>query len=267
MSNLVDRKALIRNRARASDMFLQALAADELQDRLAMVNKSFRASAIVTPFPQVWTERLPDARIVAADETLTLAEQAHDLVVHSLDLHWSNDPVGQLIQCQRALKPDGLLLAASLGGQTLSELRSVLGQAETHVAGGLSPRVAPMAEIRDLGALLQRAGLALPVADSVTQGVAYRDLAHLAQDLRAMGEGNALEGRVRHMGRKALFQLAQALYAEHFSDKAGRLLATYEFVILTGWAPDQSQPKPLRPGSAAQRLADALGAQERPLRD
>lgn len=267
MNSLVDPIALARNRARATDMFLQTLAADELQDRLRMVKKEFSAPAIVTPFADVWSDRIPRAIVVPAQNLLNLEQAAHDLVIHSLDLHWANDPVGQLIQCRRALRPDGLLLVAALGGQTLSQLRTSLAEAETRVTSGLSARVAPMAEIRDLGALLQRAGFALPVADSIVQNVEYADLHGVMRDLRRMGEANALSARLRTPTKPAVFQEAANVYARHFSTPSGKVLATYEFVILTGWAPDDSQPQPLRPGSATQRLADALGAQEQKLDD
>lgn len=264
---LVDLCALARNRARARDRFLQKLAADELDDRISMVKMAFQSVAVVTPFPDVWIPRRPDARIVAPSQTLELEPGTHDLVIHSMDLHWAEDPVGQLIQCRRALKPNGLLLAACLGGQTLHELRACLAEAETRLCGGLSPRVAPMAEIRDLGALLQRAGLALPVADSFTQTVAYADLPALLHDLRANGETNALAQRRRSASPRGLFDLAQDIYRTAFTTPEGRLCATYEIIVLTGWAPDQSQPQPLRPGSATQRLADALGAEEQKLHD
>ena len=257
--------ALARNRARAHALFLQDTARDELQDRVAMVNKPFHAAAVVTGFPAVWTQSA--ATIVSDNDVLDIAEGAHDLVMHSLGLHWANDPVGQLIQCRRALKPDGLLLAASLGGQSLHELRACLAEAEIAVSGGLSPRVAPMAELRDLGALLQRAGLALPVADSVPLSVQYRDMWHLMRDLRAMGEGNALTARLRHPTRRAVFDRAADIYSTTYPGDTGGIIATFELIVLTGWAPDASQPQPLRPGSATARLADALGTDETPLSD
>jgi hypothetical protein len=182
-------------------------------------------------------------------------------------LHWANDPVGQIVQARRALMPDGLFLGACLGGRTLWELRAALTEAEVRLTGGLSPRVAPMGEIRDLGALIQRAGLALPVADSLSLTVEYRDAFHLMKDLRAMGEGNALAARRRTVASRALFSEAARIYAEGFTLPNGRIPATFEFVFLTGWAPADSQPKPLRPGSAAARLADALGVDERPAGD
>ena len=210
---------------------------------------------------------MPKATVVADADTLELTEAAHDLVIHSLSLHWSNDPVGQLIQCRRSLKPDGLVIAATLGGQTLHELRACLSQAEIALKGGLSPRVAPMGEIRDLGALLQRAGLALPVADSMALRAEYRDLFHLMHDLRDMGETNALTQRQKRTPPRGLFEAANTLYADSFPGDEGRIVATYEMVFLTGWAPDPSQQQPLRPGSAEQRLSDALSVPEMPLHD
>ncbi len=265
---LTDRTALLRNRRRADRdpaLFLQERAADEIQERLAEVNRSFTAPAIVTAFPQVWRDRLPGARIVADDEVLALEPGAHDLVIHALCLHWANDPVGQLVQCRRALRPDGLLLAVLFGGSTLSELRACLTEAEVAVAGGLSPRVLPMGEIRDLGALLQRAGFALPVADAAVTTVTYADAFRLMADLRSMGEGNALAARLRHPTRRGLFVDAARRYARHFPAQDGRISASFEMIYLTGWAPDDSQQKPLRPGSAKMRLADALRVPEQPL--
>lgn len=264
---LTDVTTLQQHRARATALFLQEAAADEIQDRLSMVNRSFTSQAVVTPFRTVWEQHLPGAVICEDSDHLPLAVEAHDLVVHAMGLHWANDPVGQLIQCRRALKPDGMLMVATLGGQTLQELRSCLGQAEIGLSGGLSPRIAPMGEIRDLGALLQRAGLALPVADSLTFTVEYQDTWHLMRDLRAMGESNALDARHRRPDSRKLFEETSRLYKEHFATASGRLPATFEMVFLTGWAPDDSQQKPLRPGSAKQRLADALAVPETPLPD
>ncbi|MDC0737707.1 SAM-dependent methyltransferase [Cognatishimia sp. SS12] len=261
---LTDRDALLRQRGRAdraNGLFLQHAAADDVQDRLSLVKRDFTSIAIVTAFPDVWQDRFPQAHIVDDREVLDLTPGAHDLVIHALCLHWANDPVGQLIQCRHALQNDGLLMAVSFGGQTLHELRAALAQAESEITGGLAPRVLPMGEIRDLGALLQRAGLALPVADSVPLTVHYDSALHLMRDLRAMGEGNALAARHRRFWRRDVLMRACNLYAETFA-KDGRITATFEMIFLAGWAPDDSQPKPLRPGSAAQRLADALGTAE-----
>ena len=258
---LTDRAALARHRARATAFFLQEEARDEIQERLTEVNRTFTAPVVVSSFPALWA----DFPVVADDETLDLHEGAHDLVIHALALHWANDPVGQLVQCRRALRPDGLFLGLMFGGQTLHELRACLAEAEVEVTGGLSPRVLPMGEIRDLGALLQRAGFALPVADSYTRTVLYRDALHLMADLRAMGEGNALMARLRRPTRRAVLARAMALYHDRFATADGRIPATFEVIALTGWAPHDSQQKPLRPGSAATRLAEALHAAERPL--
>ena len=262
---LTDRTALTRNRARsrAEAMFLQRAARDEIQERLDLVNRTFTSPAVVTGFPEVW--HWPGARIVADDEVLALEQGAHDLVIHALCLHWANDPVGQLVQCRRALRPDGLFLGILFGGQTLHQLRAALAEAESRLTGGLSPRVAPMGEIRDLGALLQRAGFALPVADAAPLTVTYETALHLMRELRAMGEGNALAARPRHFAPRALFAEAARIYAEAYGTPDGRIPATFEMIVLTGWAPDDSQQKPLRPGSAAARLADALKTEESPL--
>ncbi|WGW04620.1 methyltransferase domain-containing protein [Tropicibacter oceani] len=267
---LTDRQTLNRRRTRAARdpaLFLHETARDEVQDRLAMVNRSFTAPAVVTPFPQVWESLLPDVRTLSDDDTLDLTEGAHDLVVHALALHWANDPVGQIIQCRRALRPDGLFLCLTFGGDTLKELRAALGQAEIEITGGLSPRILPMGEIRDLGGLLQRAGLALPVADAIPLTVSYQSALHLMRDLRAMGETNALHARLRQPTRRAILLRASEIYAQTFALEDGRVPASFEIVTLTGWAPDASQQKPLRPGSAAHSLAQALGTQEKPLKD
>lgn len=269
-TQLTDTAALTRHRLRARRapaLFLQEDVADEVEERLNEVNRTFTKPAIVTGFPELWAERPIDATIVPDDETLALEPGAHDLVIHALCLHWANDPVGQLIQCRRALAPDGLFIGALFGGQTLHELRGALAEAEVALTGGLSPRVAPMGEIRDLGALLQRAGFALPVADSTRREVSYRDTVHLMRDLRAMGEGNALAARQKTIPPRRLFAEAAHLYEATHADPKGRIPATFEIVYLTGWAPDASQQKPLRPGSAQSRLAEALGTEETSLTD
>lgn len=263
--DLTDRTALLRQRARAvraghADI-LHRLAADEIDDRLAEINRAFTAPAIVTGFPDFWRARMPAAQVVVADDpVLDLRPGAHDLVIHAMALHWAEDPVGQLVQCRRALVEDGLFIGVCLGGQTLHELRAALAQAEAELTGGLSPRVLPMGEIRDLGGLLGRAGLALPVADLVSQRASYRDLTHLGRDLRAMGEGNAMAARLRRPTGRALLARAGALLAAHHPDRddPSRIAASFDLVFLTGWAPADSQPRPLRPGSARTSLADAL---------
>ncbi|HHC29386.1 MAG TPA: SAM-dependent methyltransferase [Rhodobacterales bacterium] len=241
------------------------MAADEIKDRLEMVNRTFTQVAVVTGFPDLWRSVFPDAKIVPDDAVLALEPQAHDLVIHGLSLHWANDPVTQIFQCGQALTPDGLFLGVTYGGQTLHELRAVLAETEIEQTGGLSPRVLPMAEIRDLGHMLQMAGLALPVADAATRQVTYSDAYALLHDLRAMGEGNALRAHATATSR-AFFEDAAARYARAFGQD-GRISATFEMVFLTGWAPHESQQKPLRPGSAEARLADALGVEETKIPD
>ncbi len=268
---LTDRAALGRQRARATPdaLFPHELAADQIEDRLAMVKRSFTDIAVVTGHPGPWAARFPAARIVPDDEVLDLQAGAHDLVLHAMALHWADDPVGQIVQCRRALAPDGLMLAVFPGGRTLAELRTALAEAESRVTGGLSPRVAPLPEIRDAGQLLQRAGLALPVADVDRSTVTYTDALALMRELRAMGEGNVLAQRDRRTPPRRLFAEAARIYAESFAaeDDPDRIRATLDLVHLSGWAPADSQPQPLRPGSARARLADALGGTERPLRD
>lgn len=269
---LTDRPALTRHRARAlalpghdAAMFLHRLALTDIQERLIEVNRTFTAPAVVSGFPDLWRDLRPDAVQVADDEVLAVQTGAHDLVVHAMALHWANDPLGQLVQCRRALRPDGLLIAVLPGGRSLHELRTALAEAEARVTGGLSPRVLPMGEIRDLGALMQRAGFALPVADSWQQTVEYRSFPGLLADLRASGETNALAGRLRRFTGRSVLGEAAAIYSANFATPEGRLPATAELVFLTGWAPHDSQQQPLRPGSAKARLADALGVPEAPL--
>lgn len=268
---LTDRAALTRHRERARSLpdhdealFLHRLALSDLQERLSEVNRRFTAPAVVTGFPEVFGN-LPGARVVPDHDLIALEPSAHDLVVHAMSLHWANDPIGQLVQCRRALKPDGLCLVVLPGGRSLQELRASLAEAEATLTGGLSPRVLPMGEIRDLGALMQRAGFALPVADSLTQTVEYRSFPALLSDLRSAGEANALAGRIRHFTRRAVLAEAARIYTCNYSTPEGRLKATVELVFLTGWAPHDSQQQPLRPGSAKARLADALGVPEKPL--
>ncbi len=269
---LFDTDLLARRRARAIAQgpadFLQKAVAAEITERLAEVNRRFHAPALVAPWPGPWADVPgPAARVVPDAEVLDLAAGAHDLVVHALALHWANDPVGQLVQMRRALRPDGLMIAALFGGETLIELRTALAEAEVEILGGLSPRVAPMGGIRDLGGLVQRAGFALPVADSARFDVRYDGAVALMRDLRRMGETSVLADRLRRPMRRDLLARTAAIYAERFSGSDGRIGATFEVMFLTGWAPAESQPKPLRPGSARARLADALGTTEGRLRD
>lgn len=266
--SLFDADLLARRRARADAGgpradFLHEAVADEVSERLKEVNRSFHAPAIIGPRADLWAGRIaPGARLIAPREVLEIEPEGHDLVIHALTLHWANDPVGQLVQARRALRPDGLFLGALFAGETLTELRRALSQAEVEILGGLSPRVAPMGEIRDLGGLLQRAGLALPVADSLRYDVTYATPLNLMRDLRAMGETNVMTDRLRRPMRRDMLARACAIYAERFGLPDGRIPATFEVVFLTGWAPAPDQQKPLRPGSARARLADALGVSE-----
>jgi SAM-dependent methyltransferase len=209
---------------------------------------------------------LPETRpdIVADFETLPFEPQSLDLAVSALALQWVDDLPGVLTQIRIALKPDGLFLAAFPGGETLTELRQSLAAAEADVRGGASPRVSPFVELRTAGALLQRAGFALPVIDQDRRTVRYASALDLMRDLRAMGATNVLHDRDRRPLSRTMLMRAAAIYGERFSDADGRVRATFDVISLSGWAPDRSQPKPLKPGSATARLADALGSVERP---
>ena len=267
---LTDLRALRRNRRRVRPdaLFLHETAAVEIKERLEEVNRTFTSMALVTGHPDFWNAHFPDAKLIGDDETLDLQPDAHDLIVHAMALHWANDPVGQLVQCRQSLRPDGLFLGVLFGGNTLNELRASLAATEAELTGGLSPRVAPMAEIRDLGGLLGRAGLALPVADTIAMDVTYADAKALARDLRTMGEANALVTRRRAPVSRRFFERLQEIYAGAYPavDDLQRIRATFELSFLTGWAPDDTQQKPLRPGSASTRLADALGTAETSLK-
>ncbi|QQS14281.1 MAG: methyltransferase domain-containing protein [Rhodospirillales bacterium] len=201
--------------------------------------------------------------LAADEELLPFAPASVDLVTSAMALHWVNDLPGALAQIAGALRPDGLFLAAMLGGGTLFELRRALAQAESDIDGGLSPRVSPFADLRDAAGLLQRAGFAMPVADSETIEVRYADTLALMRDLKAMGESNAVRGRRGGLGGREVLARAAALHDAAHRGADGRVPARFEVLFLHGWAPHASQPKPLRPGSAAARLADALGTVER----
>jgi SAM-dependent methyltransferase len=205
--------------------------------------------------------------LVADEEALPFAPESFDLIVSGLALQHVNDLPGALAQIRRALRPDGLFMACIVGGQSLTELRAALAAAEEEILEGVSPRVAPFVDLRDLGGLLQRAGFALPVTDVDTVTVRYDHLFALAHDLRAMGATNALTLRdPRGLSRTVLLRAAE-IYAERFSDADGRVRATFDLVWMSGWAPHESQQKPLAPGSAKVRLADALRADEQKFDD
>jgi SAM-dependent methyltransferase len=200
--------------------------------------------------------------IAADEEALPLREASLDLVVSALALQFVNDLPGALIQIRRALRPDGLFLAALAGGETLTELRQAFAAAEAEIEDGISPRVAPFSDVRDMGALLQRAGFALPVTDVDRLTARYDSPIALMHDLRRMGATNALVERSRRPLKRATLTRMSEIYAERFADRDGRIRATFEIIWLSGWAPHASQQKPLAPGSARRRLADALGTKE-----
>ena len=211
---------------------------------------------------QAFAARAGGPAVVADEEALPFAAASFDLVMSAMSLHWVNDLPGTLIQIGRILKPDGLFLGAMLGGGTLWQLRQALAAAESEIEGGLSPRVSPFADLRDAAGLLQRAGFALPVADGETIEVEYEDALALMRDLRAMGEGNLVLERRHGLARRATLLRAAEIYGERFALSSGRITASFEVLFLHGWAPHASQPKPLKPGSAAHRLAEALGTDE-----
>ena len=222
------------------------------------------APAMATEAAQAAQADTGTLALAGDEEWLPFGEGTFDLVMSNLSLHWVNDLPGALVQVCRALKPDGLFLASMLGGETLKELRQALAEAEIAEEGGLSPRVSPMADVRDAGGLLQRAGFALPVADSDTLTVMYPDPMKLMADLRGMGEANALIESRKGFTRPRTLAAAAARYSELFADEKGNVPATFQIITLTGWAPDPSQQQPLKPGSATSRLAEALDTEEIP---
>lgn len=290
MNELFDEALIARNRERAlarngagSD-FLLELTARELADRLAIVQRHFDDAVELfggtglTAKAALATGKIGELRRIETSasfgdenhevrasnfESVPLEPHSVNLILSPLSLHLTNDTPGMLIQMRRALKPDGLLLAAIPGSGTLAELREVLLAAETEIYGGASPRVVPFADIRDIGALLQRAGFALPVIDEESFTVRYDHIFALMRDLKAMGMANPLKGRSRRPVSRKFFLRAAELYAERFSDPDGRIRATFSIVFVSGWAPHESQQKPLKPGSAKMRLADALDPTKR----
>lgn len=202
--------------------------------------------------------------VVADEEALPFRPASFDAVLSALSLHWVNDLPGALIQIRQALRPDGLFLAAMLGGETLHELRAAMMQAESEVLGGAGPRVSPFADLQDAAGLMHRAGFALPVVDSDLLTVTYTDAFALMAELRGMGETNAVRARRRMATPRAVFLRCAEIYRERHGGPDGRIPATFHILYLTGWAPHASQQQPLRPGSATHRLADALGALEMP---
>jgi SAM-dependent methyltransferase len=270
---IFDRKLLRARRARAAKLgpatFLLDRVADDMADRLSTVLRRFEVAADVATPGDALRETLKDkvgafVDAVTDDEALPFRDSSLDLVVSGLGLQFVNDLPGTLIQIRRALKPDGLFVAALIGGDSLVELRQAFGAAESEIEGGVSPRVAPFADLRDVGALLQRAGFALPVTDIDRVTVRYSDPLALMHDLRRMGATNPMVERRRVPLKRATLKRMFEIYAERFSDPDGRVRATFEIIWLSGWAPHESQQKPLAPGSAKTRLADALKTTELP---
>ena len=274
-----DRALLRRRQARARvlgpETFLIERVAADLAERLGAVLRQFDVAIdLGTPSEAVRAAladlssigRLvtagADGDVVADEEALPFRDASLDLVVSALALQFVNDLPGAFIQIRRALKPDGLFLAALLGGDTLTELRQSFAAAESEIEGGVSPRVAPFADVREMGALLQRAGFALPVTDVERITVRYSSPFILMSELRRMGATNVLAERRRTPLRRATLNRMAEIYAQRFADSDGRIRATFEIIWLSGWAPHESQQKPLRPGSAQARLADALGTHE-----
>jgi SAM-dependent methyltransferase len=282
---IFDRRLLRARLARAAALgpatFLIERVADDLVERLSAVLRPFdvavdlgtptdavrrrlgeRVGAVIAVGPILPQDAGGGLRVVADEETLPFREASLDLVVSALALQFVNDLPGTIIQIRRVLKPDGLFLAAMIGGESLSELRAAFAAAEAEIDGGISPRVAPFADLRELGALLQRAGFALPVTDVDRVIVRYASPLALMHDLRCMGASNVLSDRRRVPLRRSALQRMLEIYGKRFADTDGRVRATFEIVWLSGWAPHESQQKPLAPGSANTRLADALHTKE-----
>jgi SAM-dependent methyltransferase len=288
---LIFDRALVRRRlrraaARGPATFLLDRVAGDLAERLAAVLRRFELAvdlgtpsaalrralagldsvgttvAAAAVMPQSLASANKQRVVIADEEALPFGDGTLDLVVSGLALQFVNDLPGVLVQIRRALKPDGLFIGALIGGDTLTELRQSFAEAESDVEGGVSPRVAPFADLRDLGALLQRAGFALPVTDVDRVVVRYGSVFGLMHDLRRMGATNALLARRRTPLRRATLLRMAEIYSDRFADADGRVRATFEIVWLSGWAPHPDQQQPLRPGSAKARLADALGVKE-----
>ncbi len=285
-------KALLkvrRNRAKAtikSVDYLLVHVAQDFIERLSLIQRTFPRALNLGAHHGLITEHLrgkagiaeiidmDDAedlvalcsgkQVVASEEQLPFGTECFDLIFSGLKLHYLNDLPGTLIQARQALKPDGLFLAALLGGVTLRELRQAFLAAEGELTGGASPRVAPFLDVREAGALLQRAGFALPVTDSDILTVTYPSMLHLIHELRAMGATNALAERSRRPLRRQTLARAAEFYAENYSEPNGHIRATFEIITMTGWAPHESQPKPLRPGSAKTSLASVLPPSGKP---
>ena len=287
-----DRRLLRKRRDRIASNFdefdfLKRRAAEDLIDSLTAVTRSFDialdlgshggvvheilkertelSSRISTWInlnqSSAFAQRSTLPSLVADEEALPFKENTFDLIVSALSLHWVNDLPGSLVQVRNALKPDGFFVAQLLGGATLKELRSSLLQAESQLSSGAAMRVSPFADVQDMASLLQRAGFAMPVADTHTITVRYKTAFDLLQDIKNMGESSALAEKSPPLSRASLLRAVEIYHRDH-ADEDGRVRATFEFLTISGWAPGPGQPKPLRPGSATSRLADALGSTE-----
>lgn len=290
---LIDAKLVARQRDRAAAGFdnvdfLKSAVADRIIDRIDMIRRDLpnvleagchtgtltsqllahpKIGSVTAFDPSQQMAEMTAKRCgidvaVAPFEHVPFEDQRFDAVISAFALHWSNDLPGTLIQLGKRLNPDGALLVSLAGGETLSALRNCLASAESEVTGGMAPRVLPMGDIRDMGGLIGRAGLTMPVADSDILTVTYPNIFKLMGELRAMGEGNAMTDRLRHPTSRQVFMRAAEIYHKQYGDAEGRLPVDFEIITLTGWSPDASQPKPLKPGSAEARLATALGVDE-----
>ena len=265
---IFDTSRKLENRMRGDSIqgdfdFLRAEIADRMSDRLLEINRKFEKILDLGGDFARLTGR--DAKhIVLSDDPLPIEADSYDMIASNLSFHWANDLTGILIQLNRALKPDGLLLASMFGGTTLHELRHSFLAAEAEITGGASARVIPFAEVKDVGSLLQRAGFALPVTDMDTITVTYEHPLKLMQELRGMGEANALFDRPKNFLRRDVMMRTCEIYQEQHANPDGRIRATFQILYLTGWHPHESQQKPLKPGSAQMSLADALKAGGKP---
>ncbi len=282
---IFDRRAVRRHRDRAAadfanHDFLVAEVADRVADRLNDIDRRFPRVLDLGCHTGLLRARLNGqhgithivqcdlseamvgcaygVRLVVDEERLPFRSAAFDLVLSVLNLHWVNDLPGTLIQIRRCLKPDGLMIAALLGGDSLADLRAAFIDADATLGAGVPPRIAPFATVQTLGMLLQRAGFALPVVDSDSISASYPDALAVMRDLRGMGQANALVDRPRRFARRDAMLGAAGLYQSRHSDRSGRVPVTFEIITLTGWAPHPSQPQALQPGTATARLTDAL---------
>lgn len=264
---LFNRNRLRKRRARAAATFAQhdflwREAASRAEEALSFITRSFPSMLVIgghgfTP-PAGTTQLITSAQLVMDEEKLPFAENSLDAVFCLLTLHWVNDLPGTLVQIRRMLKPDGLFYAVLPGGETLRELRNIFASVEAEQTGGITPRIAPFIDVRDAGALLQRAGFALPVADSELLTISYENLFTLMGDLRAAGEANMLQQQAQHFTPRRFFAESAKRYAEQFSDDEGRITASIEFITLSGWKPAANQQQPAKRGSGKVSLRDAL---------